>query len=89
MKFVPSGKMQRLTMAARAEGSLRYRVTRELETRAIQQVDHVFTICEGLRADIVARGIPADKVTVIPNAVDIDSFHLASPPDPELQKILD
>jgi len=68
------------------EGSLRYRATRKLETRAIQQVDHVFTICEGLRADIVGRGISADKVTVIPNAVDIDSFNLASPPDPELLK---
>lgn len=66
------------------EGSLRYRATRKLETRAIQQVDHVFTICEGLRADIVGRGIASDKVTVIPNAVDIDSFNLASPPDPEL-----
>ena len=69
-----------------SEGSLRYRATRKLETRAIRQVDHVFTICEGLRADIVARGIPADKVTVIPNAVDIASFNLASPPDPELQQ---
>lgn len=67
-----------------SEGSLRYRATRKLETRAIQQVDHVFTICEGLRADIVARGISADKVTVIPNAVDIESFQLASPPDPHL-----
>ena len=69
-----------------SEGSLRYRTTRKLETRAIQQVDHVFTICEGLRADIVARGIPAAKVTVIPNAVNIDSFQLASPPDPQLQE---
>lgn len=68
------------------EGSLRYRVTRALETHAIKQVDHVFTICEGLRADIVARGIPADKVTVIPNAVNVESFQLASPPDPQLQE---
>ncbi len=70
------------------EGSLRYRATRKLETRAIQQVDHVFTICEGLRADIVARGIPPNKVTVIPNAVDVESFQLASPPDPQLQEKL-
>jgi glycogen synthase len=70
------------------EGSLRYRATRKLETRAIRQVDHVFTICEGLRADIVSRGIPANKVTVIPNAVDITSFNLASPPDPSLQQKL-
>lgn len=68
------------------EGSLRYRATRALETHAIRQVDHVFTICEGLRADIVARGIPAEKVTVIPNAVDVESFQLASPPEAQLQQ---
>jgi PEP-CTERM/exosortase A-associated glycosyltransferase len=56
------------------EGSLRYRLTRMLETRALKRANHVFTICEGLRSDIVARGIPAAKVTVIPNAVDIESF---------------
>lgn len=56
------------------EGSLRYRVTRQLETRAIRQADHVFTICEGLRSDIAARGIAPEKITVIPNAVDVESF---------------
>ncbi|MEF7616866.1 TIGR04063 family PEP-CTERM/XrtA system glycosyltransferase [Aquincola sp. MAHUQ-54] len=56
------------------EGSLRYRFTRWLETYALRHARHVFTICEGLRQDIVARGIPAAKVTVIPNAVDIESF---------------
>lgn len=66
------------------QGSLRYRTTRGLETRAIQRADHVFTICEGLRADIVARGIPSNKVTVIPNAVNVESFQLGSPPDPTL-----
>ena len=68
-----------------SEGSLRYRATRKLETRAIRQVDHVFTICEGLRSDIAARGIPADKVTVIPNAVDVDSFDLGGVPDDALK----
>lgn len=55
-----------------SEGSLRYRATRALETWAIKRVDHVFTICEGLRRDILARGIAESKVTVIPNAVDVD-----------------
>src|SRR5450830_760869 len=66
------------------QNSLRYRATRGLETRAIQRADHVFTICEGLRADIVARGVPSSKVTVIPNAVNVESFQLANPPDPAL-----
>lgn len=71
-----------------AEGSLRYRLTRRLETRAFKQASHVFTICEGLRSDIVARGIPASKVTVIPNAVDIDSFDVGGVPDMALKSQL-
>lgn len=67
------------------EGSLRYRSIRTLETFALKRVAHAFTICEGLRADIVKRGVPSEKVTVIPNAVDINAFQLAGQPLPELQ----
>lgn len=67
------------------EGSLRYRLTRALETYALRRVDHVFTICEGLRSDIVARGIPASKVTVIPNAVDVNTFEPGGLPDEALK----
>lgn len=56
------------------EWGLRYRMTRMLETYALRRADAVTTICEGLRRDIVARGIPAAKVTVIPNAVDLETF---------------
>ncbi|HET6598891.1 MAG TPA: TIGR04063 family PEP-CTERM/XrtA system glycosyltransferase, partial [Burkholderiaceae bacterium] len=70
------------------EDSLRYRLSRRLETRALKQAHHVFTICEGLSADIVARGIPAAKVTVIPNAVDIEAFDQGGTPDVELQRRL-
>lgn len=65
-------------------GSLRYRATRTLETRALRRAAHVFTICEGLRNDIIARGIPAQRVTVIPNAVDIEHFRPSVAPDPAL-----
>jgi PEP-CTERM/exosortase A-associated glycosyltransferase len=70
------------------EDSLRYRATRALETRALRQAAHVFTICEGLRHDIVGRGIPAAKVTVIPNAVDISGFEPGGEPDAELKASL-
>jgi PEP-CTERM/exosortase A-associated glycosyltransferase len=70
------------------EGSLRYRLTRRLETHALRNADHVFTICEGLRKDIAARGIAASKVTVIPNAVDIDNFEPGGTPDAELKRSL-
>ncbi len=66
------------------EGSLRYRLTRALETRAIRRADAVCTICEGLRADIAARGISEDKVTVIANAVDPSEFAANTPRDDAL-----
>jgi PEP-CTERM/exosortase A-associated glycosyltransferase len=53
---------------------LRYRVTRLVETHALHHADAVTTICEGLRADAIARGVAGDKITVIPNAVDRNSF---------------
>jgi PEP-CTERM/exosortase A-associated glycosyltransferase len=63
------------------EGDLRYRMTRALETWVLRRADAVTTICEGLRAEIVARGVPAERVTVIPNAVDLDRFPLGGAAD--------
>lgn len=71
-----------------SEGSLRYRMTRAMETHALKRVDHVFTICEGLRRDIVARGIAENQVTVIPNAVDIASFEPGGQADLALKERL-
>ncbi|MEW5943845.1 MAG: TIGR04063 family PEP-CTERM/XrtA system glycosyltransferase [Pseudomonadota bacterium] len=70
------------------EWGLRYRLTRGLETHALKRADAVTTICEGLRGDIVARGISAGKVTVIPNAVDIDKFSVGGEPDAALKQQL-
>ncbi|MGD8630966.1 MAG: glycosyltransferase, exosortase A system-associated [Gammaproteobacteria bacterium] len=70
------------------EGGLRYRLTRALETHVLKRASAVTTICEGLRGDIVARGIPGKKVTVIPNAVDIDRFSSGGQPDPARQRQL-
>ncbi len=66
------------------EWGLRYRLTRALETRALRRADAITTICEGLRGDLLARGIPAEKITVIPNAVDLAAFHFRAPADPDL-----
>lgn len=70
------------------EGGLRYRFTRALETHALKRVDHVTTICEGLRRDIIARGIPAERVTVIPNAVDAEKFTFGGAGDESLKRRL-
>ena len=39
------------------------------------------TICQGLREDMTARGIPDEKITVIPNAVDREAFAGPGTPD--------
>ena len=63
------------------EGSLRYRATRALETWAVRRADGVAVICEGLRRDLVARGIDAEKIMVSPNGVDLTLF--GDPPAPD------
>jgi glycogen(starch) synthase len=64
--------------------SLRYRATRALETWAVRRADAVAVICEGLRGDLIARGIAADKIMVSPNGVDLDLFGSAPPRDDAL-----
>lgn len=56
--------------------SLRYRLTRKMESYVFHHVDAVTTICEGLKADIIGRGVDPARITVIPNAVDIDRFQI-------------
>jgi PEP-CTERM/exosortase A-associated glycosyltransferase len=56
------------------QGSVRYRVSRALETYAATRADHVVTICEGLRGELVSRGVRPERITVVGNGVDVDRF---------------
>ena len=56
------------------EGSLKYRLTRALENRVVAGADTVFTICKGLRDDLVARGHDGEKIGLSPNGVDLALF---------------
>jgi glycogen synthase len=70
------------------EGSARYRLTRAAETMAVRRADAVAVICEGLRGDLIARGIEADKIMVSPNGVDLTLFGEPSPRDDALAAAL-
>lgn len=70
------------------EGSLRYWLTKQLETHAVKSADAVAVICEGLRGDLIARGIDADKITVSPNGVDLELFGDPPPRDDALADTL-
>jgi PEP-CTERM/exosortase A-associated glycosyltransferase len=65
-------------------GSARYTATRTLETALCARADAVVTICEGLRRDLLARGIPASRLFLVPNGVDVERFTPA-PRDPDLE----
>lgn len=56
------------------EGSPRYRLTRLLETYAARHADAVAVICDGLRQDLIARGIDPAKIMISPNGVDMELF---------------
>jgi PEP-CTERM/exosortase A-associated glycosyltransferase len=70
------------------EGSAQYRLTRMLETHAARSADAVAVICEGLRADLIARGIAPSKILVSPNGVDLGLFGDPPPPDAALAREL-
>jgi glycosyltransferase involved in cell wall biosynthesis len=50
-------------------GSEQYLADRELETQCMLGADLVVTLGEAMRDEIVARGVPASKVLIVPNAV--------------------
>jgi len=57
-----------------SEGSLRYRTTRALETWACRYAAQTAVICDGLRTDLIDRGVPEAKIAVVPNGIDPGSF---------------
>jgi PEP-CTERM/exosortase A-associated glycosyltransferase len=61
------------------EGSLRYRLSRALETRVAHAAAAVVTIGEHIKEDLVERGVPSDKIFVVPNGVNADAFVPCTP----------
>ena len=56
------------------EQGSKYQAIKALETQLCHQVDHVYTICQGLQQDLISRGIPEERITVIPNVVNANGF---------------
>nr|WP_118854838.1 glycosyltransferase [Corynebacterium sp. HMSC059E07] len=52
----------------------RFNLMRDLETFVAQNADVVLAITRQVEQELVARGVPADKIVVAPNAVDQDVF---------------
>lgn len=53
-----------------ARASQRHRLLRARETELALAADHVVTLSETMRTELVSRGVPPERVSVVPNGVD-------------------
>jgi glycosyltransferase involved in cell wall biosynthesis/polysaccharide pyruvyl transferase WcaK-like protein len=60
---------------------------RHFETLACLAADQVLTLTEAMRDELVARGVPAQKITLVPNSVDPGKY-LPRPKNHELEAAL-
>ena len=56
------------------EKSLMYKLIRQHETRVVRKADAVIVICEGLKNDLIHRGIDSAKIYKVMNGVDAEKF---------------
>ena len=61
------------------KGSWKYRSVKAAETWVCRNVDQVAVLCQGVRDDLAARGVPFDKMTVIYNGINLEDFHPCEP----------
>jgi PEP-CTERM/exosortase A-associated glycosyltransferase len=64
-----------------------YRAYVNMETGAARGADVVITLTNALKEELVERGVPVDKINVVPNSVDPNQFS-AIPRDEELAREL-
>ena len=70
------------------QGNLKYNLTRRLEDYVVAHADAVVTICDGLKQDLIARGHAADRITIMPNGVDLTLFGAPPPRDADFAREL-
>lgn len=68
--------------------SLQYLIARNLETWTANRADAVICICDGIKGDLIERGVPENKITIVRNAVDPERFKVSSNDDPSLKSSL-
>ena len=53
-----------------------------LERKLLHRADHVVTVTEALKKRLLEKGLPAEKITVIPNGVDPSLYYKSAEPAP-------
>jgi glycosyltransferase involved in cell wall biosynthesis len=55
--------------------SISFELQRHLESTLAREADHVFTLTEPMREELIARGVEPSRITLLPNSVDAERFH--------------
>jgi len=67
-------EITRISRQPEWDGSEHYEMIRRLEAEAAKNADAVLTITQALKDEMVSRGVPAEKITIVPNGVHVDRF---------------
>lgn len=54
--------------------SRKYRLMRSLEKLVCQRLNQVMVLCSGIKEELIKRDVPMEKITIVPNGVDVDHF---------------
>jgi len=66
----------------------RFQLEMSLERHVAMAADHVIVITDGLRAQLEDWGIPAEKISLAPNGVDVSRFEMQNKDSNILQKYM-
>lgn len=57
------------------KGSFLWKIGRKIEDYTYKNADKIIVISEGFKKNIMAKGVPEEKIEVISNWIDLDSVH--------------
>lgn len=60
------------------KGSVLWKIGRKIEDYTYQNADEIIVISEGFKSNIIAKGVPEEKIEVISNWIDLDSVYPVS-----------
>lgn len=69
-----------------SQNSWKYKLVKTLEKWVCLKAKSVAVLCDGLKEDLIKRGIPFEKMTVVPNAVNPDDFKHSEPDEEFIRK---
>jgi glycosyltransferase involved in cell wall biosynthesis/ubiquinone/menaquinone biosynthesis C-methylase UbiE len=67
-------EITRISRQPEWEGTEYFRMMSRMEMQAAMDADAVICITSALKQEMIRRGVPAEKITVVPNGVDVERF---------------